>query len=96
MNRRMFSPEVEELHREQRRHVQEVFTWAEKSSVDNLDRGRICNRARQINFSVDVSVPGDGFRFADELNALLHDIERIDPIGYAEMKRRAAKRRKKS
>ena len=94
-NRHMVSRQMKQLHRGERKHVKEIFAWANKSSIDSCDRDRICERARQINSSMDMSVLSDGFRFADEVNALFREIERLDPIGYAKMQHRLTKRLQK-
>ena len=94
-NRHMFSHQMKRLHSGERKHVKEIFAWADKSSIDRGDRDRICERARQINFNIDTSALSDEFRFADEVNALFREIERLDPIGYAKMQRRLTKRLQK-
>jgi hypothetical protein len=91
----MVSRQVKQLHRGQRRHVKQILTWADKSSIDNCDRDRIRERARQINSSIDMRVPDDWFRFFDEINALFREIERLDPAGYAKMQHRLEKREAK-
>ena len=95
VKRHMVTRQMKRLHRGERQHVKEIFAWAEKSSIDSRDRDRICERARQINSSIDMSALSDEFRFANEVNALFQEIERLDPIGYAKMQHRLTKRLQK-
>lgn len=92
-NRRMFSRQAKQLDRGQRNHVKQIFAWADKSSVEGHERDRICERARQINSSM--QAPDDWFRFADEVNALFREIEQLDPVGYAKMQHQLEKKEAK-
>lgn len=91
----MVSRQVKQLHRGQRRHLKQILTWADKSGAGKCDRDRIRERAIQMNSSIDMSVPDDWFRFADEVNAIFREIERLDPAGYAKMQHRLEKREAK-
>jgi hypothetical protein len=94
-NSHMISRQVKQLHRGQRKHIKQILTWADKSSIDKFDRDRIRERPIQINSGIDMSVPDDWFRFADEVRALFREIERLDPGGYAKLQHRLEKREAK-
>jgi hypothetical protein len=96
MKRRTFPPEIERLHREQRSCMADIIAWAEKSDIDVRDRERLCTQARNIIFNTETSIPGDGYRFKDEANALCEEVERFNPEAMAEIKRSWAKRKRNS